>query len=100
KGDDSVPGPNWKTGWRKPQLTRVDAAPVITNYLVFRLQASKDRIREARFRGDRRTTKREQLRISEIEQAQSPYWIPEVEMDANGPQYRRSALNVRGIKKV
>ena len=97
---DSFPCPHCKTVWTKLQLTRVDAVPVITNYLVFRLQASKDGIREARFRGDRRTTERERLRIAEIEQAQSPYWIPEVEMDANGPQYRRSALNVRGIKKV
>ena len=97
---DSFPCPHCKTVWTKLQLTRVDAVPVITNYLVFRLQAFKDGIREARFRGDRRTTERERLRSAEIEQAQSPYWIPEVKMDANGPQYRRSALNVRGIKKV
>jgi hypothetical protein len=97
---DSFPCPHCKTVWTKLQLTRVDAVPVITNYLAFRLQASKNGIREARSRDNRYTTERERLCISKIEQAQSPYWIPEVEMDANGPQYRRSALNVRGIKKV
>ena len=84
---DSFPCPHCKTVWTKLQLTRVDAVPVITNYLAFRLQASKDGIKEARFRGNRRTIERERLRISKIEQVQSPYWIPEVEMDANGPQY-------------
>ena len=72
----------------------------MTNYLTARLHSGKDGIKEARFRGDRRTTQVERQRIQEIENAKSPYWVPDNEMDTKGPQYRRSALNVRGIKKV
>ncbi|HOC57649.1 MAG TPA: DNA methyltransferase [Verrucomicrobiota bacterium] len=97
---DSFSCPFCTTEWTKLHLKRVDAAPVVTNYLTVRLQTAKGEIKEARFRGDRRTTRMEQERIQQIESAKLDYWIPANEMDPGGPQYRRSALNVRGIKKV
>ena len=97
---DSFPCPFCKTIWTKLQLKRVDAAPVVTNYLTTRLQAGKDGFKNARFRGDRPTSRSERQRIDEIGNAKLVHWVPDNEMDSNGPQYRRSALNVRGIKKV
>lgn len=92
--------PFCKAVWTKLQLTRVAGSPVVTNYVTIRLPSNKGGSRVARFRGDRPTTKTELQRITEIEEARSPYWVPDIDMDPNGPQYRRSALNVRGIKKV
>jgi hypothetical protein len=97
---DSFLCPCCKLVWAKPQLTRVGASPVITNYLTTRLRAAKNGIQAHRLRGNRKTSALEILLINDIETAVSPYWTPSNEMDRNGPQYRRSALNVRGITKV
>lgn len=97
---DSFACPSCKVLWTKLQLTRVGARPVNTNYLTKRLHASTAGFKEARFRGERRTTSREILRIEEIDRTPIPFWVPEDIMDPRGPQYRRSALNVRGIEKV
>jgi len=97
---DDFPCPYCGTVWTKQQLKRVDAIPVVTNYLTTRLQSRKAGTNVARFRGSRRTTQADQHRINEIAKTRSPYWVPDNEMDSAGPQYRRSALNVRGIKKV
>jgi DNA modification methylase len=97
---DDFPCPFCGTVWTKQQLKRVDAVPVVTNYLTMRLQSRKDGPSLARFRVARRTTHGDKQRINEIEKAKSPYWVPDNEMDSAGPQYHRSALNVRGIKKV
>jgi len=97
---DSFSCPYCQAVWTKLQLKRVDACPVITNYLTSRLKSTKKGVKEVRYRGDRRTTAQERNRIAEIDGTSSPYWTPDVEMDPNGPQYRRSALNVRGVRKV
>ena len=90
--------PHCNATWRKLDLTRVDALPVLTNYLTKKLQVARSGV--IRLRCDRRTTASERQRIGDIERAPSPYWVPDQEMDPNGPQYHRSALNVRGIRRV
>lgn len=97
---ESFPCPHCTEVWRKIDLTRVGADAVITNLLATCLKLTKRGIEEARFRGSRCVSALERARMSEIETSESPYWIPDKEMDRSGPQYRRSALNVRGIKKV
>lgn len=97
---DSFRCPHCGTSWTKLQLKRVDAIPVVTNYLTSRLQPGKAGPRLARFRGHRRSTHLELQLIGKIDDAEFSYWVPDNDMDPNGPQYRRSALNVRGIRKV
>ena len=97
---DNFPCPSCGARWTKLQLKRVDAIPVETNYLTARLHAGKKGPKLARHRGHRQSSTFDLTRISEIDKAAFPYWVPDNEMDPAGPQYRRSALNVRGIRKV
>ena len=97
---DDFPCPSCGAIWKKIHLSRVNASPVVTNLLTTKLIRTKHGVDEARHRCARRISAREVERIAEIDRGQCPYWIPEDPMDTNGPQYRRSALSVRGIKKV
>ena len=97
---DSFACPFCDAPWMKMQLKRVDAIPVEIDYLTMRLRSEKHHSKLARFRGQRRTSRNDIQRIGEIEKEEIPYWVPDNDMDPAGPQYRRSALNVRGIHKV
>jgi hypothetical protein len=95
---ESFQCPHCLAMWTKLQLRRVDAQPVLTNYLAKKLHVTRNGV--VAIRCNRPTTANERQRIRDIQGVASPYWIPDDEMDPNGPQYRRSALNVRGIRRV
>jgi DNA modification methylase len=76
---------------KKLGLRRLPATPVLTAY---NCQFCKPK------RSVHPTTQQEKVRVAEIEVKEIPYWVPDTEFDTDGPQYRRSALSSRTIRKV
>ena len=92
--------PNCSSQWKKVQLPRVTAIPVVVNFSSHGIKLTPHGIEPRALPYSRRVTARELSSRRAIESAAFPYWIPEVEMDPKGPQYRRNALQVRRIRKV
>jgi hypothetical protein len=89
--------PACQTEWKKDQLPRIYDRPILScyEYVGFR---RPDRL--VSLRGTRFTTALESERLVEILSKLVPYWYPDVDLDRNGPQYRRNALSVRKVFKV
>ena len=86
--------------WTKTQLKRIAAVPVASNYTCDVIRIKKHRPELVQLRQQRRITALETARIREIDESPQPHWVPTLAMDPNGPRYRRSALQVKGIKLV
>ncbi len=92
--------PSCSQNWKKSQLKWISSTPVAVNLSFETLQSRSQRSHGQRKRIQRDITRNERIRLEEISQMENPHWIPKVEMDPNGPRYRRSALQVRGIRQV
>jgi DNA modification methylase len=97
--DETFECPHCHQQWIKTQLKRIEAVPVAANYTADVIGVKHGK-RTSRLRQERATTAWEQKRIREIDLLPQPHWVPTVEMDTNGPRYRRSALQVKGIALV
>ena len=98
--DETFKCPHCQQPWIKTQLRRIEAVPVASNYTSAVLGAKKNGKGIVRIRQQRTITSLEKERIREIDASPQPHWVPTVAMDTNGPRYRRSALQVKGIKLV
>ncbi len=92
--------PNCSEKWKKMQLPRLGSVPVVVNTVGNGIRAIKGGTEPRQLRISRAISVRERGRLREIETSKIPHWVPEVEMDTDGPQYRRNALQVRNIKLV
>jgi DNA modification methylase len=92
--------PRCTAAWKKMQLSRLGAAPVVVNFTAVGIKQTRKGVEAKRIRYNRRITAREKAALNAIQNRAIPYWVPITEMDTKGPQYRRNALQVRNIKKV
>lgn len=97
--DETFKCPYCQQKWIKTQLKRIEAVPVAANYTADVIGVKHGK-RTSRLRQARATTALERSRIQEIDLLPQPHWVPTVKMDTNGPRYRRSALQVKGIALV
>lgn len=89
--------PHCPCTWRKMELHRTGSQAVTVNYS---FDAIPQGGRRKRVRCRRPPTARELSKIREISEREGDYWCPSTVMDPTGPQYRRSALNVRDVRRV
>jgi len=92
--------PHCSTAWKKMQLPRLGSVPVLVNLSAVGIRQTKKGVEAKRIRYERRVAIRERDVLTGIETKAIPCWVPDTDMDAKGPQYRRNALQVRKITKV
>jgi 16S rRNA G966 N2-methylase RsmD len=98
--DETFKCPYCEQSWIKTQLKRIEAVPVASNYTCDVIGIKKHGPELVHLRQQRKITALEVSRIREIDGSPQPHWVPTEAMDPNGPRYRRSALQVKGIKLV
>lgn len=92
--------PSCGTKWKKTQIPRVGDRPVAARYAFCGLARSGGAVRCRVLYCEHDTTSFESARLAELLHKPIPYWVPDVELDQNGAQYRRNALSRREVFRV